>query len=138
MDYEEVKQQIKLDEGLSLKLYRCSSGKLSIGYGWNLEDNGIPQRIADELFEVAFAVAKSDAAMFIGPMAWSQLTEARRGVVINMAYNLGLNRLRGFKQLRHYLQQGDYEKAANEMVDSMWYGQVGERAQRLVDDMRVG
>jgi lysozyme len=55
-----------------------------------------------------------------------------------MAYNLGLNRLRGFKQLRHYLQQGDYEKAANEMVDSMWYGQVGERAQRLVDDMRVG
>ena len=138
MPYDEIKEQIKLDEGLSLKPYRCTSGKLSIGYGWNLDDNGIPIRIADELFEYAFSMALNGAAMFIGPIAWSQLSEARRGVLINMSYNLGNRGLNGFVRFRSYLQQGDYDKAANEMIDSTWYRQVGIRAQRLVDDMRNG
>ncbi|MAT39733.1 MAG: hypothetical protein CL946_09035 [Ectothiorhodospiraceae bacterium] len=138
MDYEEAKEQIKQDEGLRLSLYKCPANKLTIGYGWNIEDNGIPQEIADSLFEISFQNAKLDAATYVGPMAWSQLSETRRGVIINMSFNLGLNRLRAFRRLRHYLQQGDYDKAANEMINSHWYNQVGERARRLVEQMRNG
>lgn len=135
---EETKQQIKSDEGYSSYLYKCPAGKLTIGYGWNIEDNGIPQEVADLLFEYSFEHAKRDAAQFIGPMAWSQLNEVRRGALINMAFNLGLPRLRAFKQFRHYLQQGDYQKAAVEMQDSNWFHQVGDRAKRLVAQMREG
>lgn len=137
-DYEESKEQIKEDEGYSLNLYKCTAGKLTIGYGWNIEDNGIPEDVAELLFEHSFKTAKNDAATFIGPMTWSQLSETRRGVLINMAFNLGINRLRAFKQFRHYLQQGDYGKAANEMINSRWYNQVGDRAKRLVTKMREG
>lgn len=138
MTYEDAKDQIKLDEGLRLELYRCSKDKLTIGYGWNIEDNGIPQEVADLLFEHSFKAATEDAAKFIGAMAWSQLNETRRGVLINMAFNLGLPTLRAFKRFRHYVQQGDYEKAANEMIDSAWYRQVGDRAKRLEQQMRNG
>ena len=135
---ESAKEDIKKDEALRLFPYRCSAGKLTIGYGWNLDDNPIPEEIADLLFERSFKHAKADAVTFVGPMAWSQLSDKRQGVLINMAFNLGLNRLRGFKRFRHYVQQGDYDKAANEMIDSRWYTQVKSRAERLVKEMREG
>lgn len=138
MDYDDAKEQIKADEALRLSPYRCSEDKLTIGWGWNLDDNPIPLEVAELLFEYSFEAAKRDAAKFVGPMTWSQLDITRQGVVINMAFNLGYSRLSGFRRFRQYLQQGDYEMAANEMINSKWYRQVKSRAKRLVLTMRSG
>jgi lysozyme len=53
-----------------------------------------------------------------------------------MMFNIGKGRLSGFKKMISAIEQGDYEKAAAEMVDSKWYNQVGYRAVRLVGMMR--
>lgn len=53
-----------------------------------------------------------------------------------MAFNLGLTKLNKFVEMRKALLKGDYNKAADEMIDSKWYNQVGNRSKRLVDMMR--
>ena len=138
MDYDDAKEQIKADEALRLSPYRCSEGKLTIGWGWNLDDNPIPLEVAELLFEYSFEAAKRDATKFVGPMTWSQLDVVRRGVLINMAFNLGYSRLSSFRRFREHLQQGAYDMAADEMVNSKWYRQVTNRAKRLVESMRSG
>ena len=67
---------------------------------------------------------------------WYDLTPERRSVLINMAYNLGVNGLINFKKMIAALKIGDYEKASVEMKDSKWYRQVGNRAVRLRQEMR--
>jgi lysozyme len=132
-------KQLKLDEGKRLSLYTCTAGKLTIGYGWNIEDNGLPESIINQLFEISFETASKDALSFVGdPAIWELMGEARQGVIINMAFNLGLTTLNEFKQLRKALLVADWHLASVEMMDSMWSRQVGERAERLAEIMYLG
>jgi lysozyme len=55
-----------------------------------------------------------------------------------MSLNLGLNRLGAFAEMRRHVAAGDFEKAADAMMDSLWARQVGERAKRLEKMMREG
>ncbi len=57
-------------------------------------------------------------------------------VVVNMAFNLGRNRLGKFKNFLTAVNEGNYAKAADEMIDSRWYSQVGRRSKELVEIMR--
>jgi len=79
-------------------------------------------------------VAYSDAcAIFLN--LDSQPTNVQR-VCVNMAFNLGRNRLSKFKNMITAVNEGNYSKAADEMIDSKWYGQVGNRSKELVELMR--
>lgn len=124
-----IKADLLRDEGLRLKPYRDSVGKLSIGIGRNLDDVGISAAEAEVLLEtdIAHAAADLDRAL---PW-WRGLSEARQRALLNMAFNLGLPRLLGFTAMLADLERGDFAAAAREAVDSRWARQVGARAQRI-------
>ena len=79
-------------------------------------------------------IAYSDACNLVLNFAGQTPTAQR--VLVNMAFNLGRNRLSKFKNMLKAVNEGDYQKAADEMVDSKWYRQVGRRSEELVEMMR--
>lgn len=127
----------KASEGLRLKLYTCPAGKLTIGYGYNIEALGIPQEIADRLFEISYLQAQKDAKTYLGHI-WNHIGQTRQEVITDMSFNMGLSRLSGFKGVKKALANLDFAKAADEMLDSKWARQVGKRARSLAAVMRTG
>jgi lysozyme len=125
-----------LHEGLRLKPYRCTAGKLTIGVGRNLDDNGITQAEAFALLENDILAVEADLDR-TWPW-WREMTDARQQVLADMCFNLGLTRLGGFVNTLAAMKRGDYEAAANGMLASLWASQVGRRAQRLAKMMREG
>lgn len=131
-----VTEQLQRHEGLRLFPYYCPAGKITIGYGRNLEDNGITPHEADYLLAHDVENAINDAChLFVN---FALLTPNRQAVLVNMAFNLGRKRLSKFVRLRHYMQQGDYNNAAKEILDSLWAKQVGQRAVMLSRLMQQG
>ena len=130
-----IEDQLILHEGLRLKPYRCTAGKLTIGVGRNLDDKGITYDEAmillrNDIAEVTAQLERFDWFRALGPV--------RRKVLIDMCFNLGMAGLMGFQKMIEALNRADYEAAADEMVYSRWYRQVGERGRRLERMMRTG
>lgn len=111
-------------------------GKLSIGCGRNLTDVGITREEAMVLMaaNIAGTVVDLDRTL---PW-WRQLSDARQNVLANMCFNMGINRLLGFKKMLTFAQAGRFDASAAEMLDSKWAGQVHGRALRLAARMRTG
>ena len=132
------KNMTKTFEGLRLKPYKCTAGKLTIGYGRNLEDVGISQAEADMMFERDFAIAESEVKRLCKEfnIDCESLIEQRFYVLTDMMFNLGYNRLSKFKKFLYALKTGSYAAAADEMLDSVWAKQVGNRATQLSVLMR--
>lgn len=132
------KNMTKSFEGLRCKPYRCTAGKLTIGYGRNLDDVGISQAEADMMFERDFAQAESEVKRLlrVNGIDWECLIEQRFYVLTDMMFNMGYDRLSKFKKMLYALKKGLYEDAANEMLDSVWAKQVGNRATQLSALMR--
>ncbi len=128
-----AEQLIMRHEGLRLKPYRCSAGKLSIGYGRNLEDNGISQDEALQLLRHDLAAAR-ETLDELG----LELDPVRQAVLLDMLYNLGAVRFRRFRFMLQAVRAGDFDRAAREMLDSLWSHQVGMRAVELAEMMRSG
>jgi GH24 family phage-related lysozyme (muramidase) len=129
-------RQLKTHEGLRLTPYRCTSGKLTIGYGRNLEDTGVSLEEADRMLHDDALQALSQVRR---ALPWTEkLDAARSGVLAAMGFNMGINALLGFKRMLFRLESGDYEGAAREMLDSRWRKQVGPRAHALAEQMRTG
>ena len=135
MNYQKLISQAKRHEGKRLDLHKCPAGYWSIGYGHNLEAKGISQAIADQLLLDDLAEAETAVRKHI---SIEHLNDARIAVLINMAFNLGMAGLLKFKLFLYYLSMGDYERAADEMLDSRWAMQVGGRAKELAEQMRTG
>jgi len=137
MTSEEIAtEMLKIDEGCMLMPYTCTAGALSIGYGRNLSDNGISQAEALILLKHDVGTATRDAKKFLSKECWEQLTAEHQAVVINLAFNLGINRLRTFVKFRACLLAGDTVGAADELLDSRYAQQVGARADRLASVLR--
>lgn len=131
-----ILDQLKRDEGLRLTPYKDSVGKTTIGYGRNLDDVGISTEEANSLLLNDVERTTNDLSKHIPWIAG--LDEARQGVLLNMAFNMGLQSLLLFKKTLALVQSGDYDKAADAMLESRWAEQVGARAQRLSVQMRSG
>lgn len=132
------KQMTKDFEGLRLHPYKCTAGKLTIGYGRNLDDVGISRAEADMMFERDFAQAEAEARQLCRTykVNYEDLIEQRFYVLTDMIFNMGYDRVSKFKKMLTALSKGDYDTAANEMLDSAWAIQVGNRAQQLALLMR--
>jgi lysozyme len=137
-----LRQQLKRDEGTGIQKnghflpYYCTSGKLTIGWGHNLQDNGVKPLIAELLLDHDIEDAAKE---LIVKLPWVEaLDGARFGVLCNMAFNLGVAKLAGFERMLAATKAKDYETAAIEMLDSAWADQVGDRALRLAEQMRRG
>jgi len=123
------------DEGFERFPYKDIVGKTTIGYGRNLEDNGITQREAEFMLYNDVYKAYLTAKDIIPH--WGELNNVRQEAFINMAFNLG-TRIKSFKRMLEYLKNKDYDMAAMEMLDSKWHKQVGKRAERLAYMVRYG
>jgi lysozyme len=123
-------------EGLRLFPYKDSVGKLTIGVGRNLEDQGITEEEALYLLGNDILQAASDLGKAF-PVVFA-LSQDRYEVLVNMAFNLGISRLSKFKRMWAAIEIGDFNKASEEMLTSKWAVQVGSRATELAEIMRYG
>lgn len=132
----ELEQQLIKHEDLRLKPYRCPAGKLTIGVGRNLDDNGISKAEAmvllrNDILATRFSLEK----VLPGFLA---LSPRRRMALIDMCFNLGLPGFLRFKHMLAAIVAGDFNRAADEMLSSDWANQVDQRAQTLATMMREG
>lgn len=131
-----LQEQLKRHEGLRLKAYKCTADKLTIGVGRNLDDRGITEAEANYLLE-------NDVLYLLSVLPgkidfFNELDKCRADILVNMAFNMGVNGLLKFKNMLAAVELGDYVTAADEMLDSKWAGQVGERANELARQMIRG
>lgn len=136
MDILAIQKQLEEHEGYSLKPYPDTSGKITIGVGRNLTDNGLSHG------EVNFLLGNDIST--VGTLLdhllpwWRDLDEIRQRVIFDMAFNLGITKLLKFKMTMAAAKAHDYEKAAVQMLKSDWANQVGWRARRLSAMMQSG
>jgi lysozyme len=136
MNKDKLIQELVRDEGKRLTPYRDTAGKLTIGVGRNLDDTGISDFECDLMLSNDIDKHCSELDQFF-PW-WKSLDEVRQRVLANMCFNLGVSRLSGFKLALSAMQSGNYVEAANQMKNSAWYTQVGNRAVRLCYMMENG
>lgn len=131
----DVVELIKLHEGYSRTVYRCTAGRQTIGFGRNLDDVGISRHEAEWLLmrDIEGAIGSLRTEPY-----WLDLSDVRQAVLIDMVFNLGWAGFAKFARLRMALGRKDFDAAANEMRDSQWYKQVATRSQRLCVMMRSG
>lgn len=136
MNQDEFIAQLIRHEGLELKPYTDTVGKLTIGVGRNLTDNGITNEEAMLLLDNDLAkhgIELSKQYPVVGG-----LEPVRFFVLVNMAFNLGMPRLSKFKKMWRCIHNDDYVGASIEMLDSRWATQVGGRAVELSEMMKTG
>lgn len=132
---QSIEALLERHEGLRLKPYLCTAGKLTIGIGRNLDDRGITEDEARYLLRND--IAKALASLRHEPY-WLDLNEPRQAVLIDMVVNLGWAGWSQFKNMRAALNRLDYLGASYEMRNSKWYTQVGSRGIRLRQMMESG
>lgn len=139
-----VKEDLIKHEGYVTEIYLDSEGLETFGvghlvteddieYGWPVGTPVTEERV-ENCFETDVNTAYTDACVLVLNFA-GQSVDAQR-VLVNMAFNLGRNRLGQFKNMLKAVNEGNYDKAADEMVDSKWYDQVGHRSKELERIMR--
>jgi len=127
--------RIRQSEGFSRLPYKCPAGRLTIGYGHNLE-HGISKAAAE--FLLREDAAHAERLVKSAFAWWPKLTEARLFVLVDMCFNMGIVGLKGFKKMLAACEAGDYETAAREMLASRWAAQVGKRARENAAMMKSG
>jgi len=134
-EFECLRKALIKYEDLRLKLYKCSAGMMTIAVGRNLEARGVSHDEAmlmldNDIKEAISSVPHRDI--------WRGLDDVRQLVLIRMCFNLGHNRLKGFKKMWAALRQRNYQLAAAEMLDSKWAKQVHGRSIILARIMETG
>jgi GH24 family phage-related lysozyme (muramidase) len=140
MNYEDVKSRIKKHEGFIAKVYLDSLGKQTIGYGHLLtEDDDFVEGviydkdILEALFDKDFNKAKQGMEELIGTL---DIAMAAKGIIIEMIFQLGKTGVSKFKNMFAALNEFDYTRAAEEMLNSAWYRQTPSRCEELSNLMR--
>jgi len=126
-------EDLKRDEGLRLKMYKDIKEIWSIGYGLNLEE-GITKEEAEYLLQNRIDISIHETNIAFPWMI--RLNETRKNVFYNMAYNMGVPRLKGFIKALAAAKAGDYDTAAEEILDSKAARDLPVRYNRLANNMR--
>jgi len=155
-DRQALIDQLILHEGMELKVYQDHLGIDTIGVGRNLQDRGISDgelsfmnKLRLEIYEIGITEANAcfllgndidivEEELYDAHPCIDRLDDVRIRVVLDMAFNMGVPRLRKFKNMWAGIHDGDYVRAALEMLDSRWATQVGQRSVRLSDAMKTG
>ena len=144
MDIEKLREEIEYDEGnvKSIYLDHLHLPTFGIGhlvresdpeYGWEVGTPVSDDRCA-EAFNEDIKTVVSDCYKLYPD--FDDLPEEAQRIIANMCFNLGYPRLSKFKGMKRGVDARDWQSAADEMVDSRWYRQVTNRAERLVERMR--
>ena len=137
---EQLTAQLRRDEGTKATAYQDNLGFLTIGVGRlidsrkpgsGLRPGEIDYLLRNDINDRVQALTKA--------LPWfSALDEARRGALINMAFQLGTSGLLGFKSTLALVADGKYAEAAEQMLKSKWATQTPARAKRLAEQMKTG
>jgi len=129
-------EQLKRHEGVRLKPYTDTVGKLTIGIGRNLDDVGISTDEAELMLKHDIEVAAKELH---NALPFTRMMDGvRHDALVNMVFNMGISRFLKFKRTIKYLEDAEYDMAATEMLDSKWERQVGIRAIELSEQIRSG
>lgn len=133
---DKLESMLQNDEGFRQFPYNDSLGVLTIGYGRNLRDRGISQ---DEGLYLLHNDILNAISELTKTFVWfGDLDYPRQCVLINMCFNIGINRLLKFISMLSAVQKKDYNTASKEMLNSLWAKQVPNRAERLAYIMKTG
>ena len=145
MDLEKLREQLEIDEGVVHEIYLDHLGYATFGIGHLVRDtdpeNGwevgtaVSESRCIEAFESDIMGVLSDCQTLYPD--FGDLPEEAQQIIANMMFNLGRPRLSKFKGMKRGVDSRDWNAAADEMVDSAWYRQVTNRANRLVERMRA-
>lgn len=136
---EQLTRQLRRDEGVIPHAYADSEGWLTIGVGRLIDKRkGGRLRHAEIDYLLANDIEEAEAALRDRLPWFDSLDEARRGALVNMAFNLGVSGLLGFRKTLVHIERGEYASAAAEMLRSKWAQQVGDRAKRLAEQIKTG
>lgn len=135
MQKQNIKDWIKKCEALRLLPYLDKVGKLTIGYGRNLDDVGISKQEADFMFDNDFSQVEKTLSTY----DWYNIQpDGVKAALINMCFNVGITRLKEFKKMIAALKNKNYTAAAQEALNSKWAIQVGQRAKDVALMLREG
>ena len=145
MNIEQLRKELEVDEGVKYEIYNDHLGYPTFGIGHLVRDTdpeagaavGTPvteDRVI-EAFNEDVETVLSDCAILYDD--FDELPEEVQLIIANMMFNLGRPRLSKFKGMKAGVDSRDWNKAADEMIDSAWYRQVPNRAGRLVKRMRA-
>lgn len=134
---ESLKARITLHEGKRNKLYKCTAGKLTIGIGHNIEDNGLSDEAINFIFEEDLQIAQKEARTLFSN--FDELDLVRQGVLIEMIFQMGRPTVAKFLRFRDAILKEDFQRASIEMLDSKWAVDNSPlRAKRLAKIMASG
>ena len=144
MDIEKLREQLEIDEGVRHDIYLDHLGLPTFGIGHLVTktdpENGqavgttISEERVAECFEQDVLGVINDCNKLYNN--FDELPEEAQQIIANMMFNMGRTRLSKFKGMKRGVDSKDWNQAADEMVDSRWYRQVTNRANRLVERMR--
>ena len=136
---EKLIAMLKRHEGTETHAYECSEGKITVGVGRNLSNQG-GMGLSDD--EIDYLL-QNDIERVIKELAteyewFNSLDDVRKDAIVDISFNLGQTRLRLFKRALAAMEAGNYKEAATEFLDSKWAKQVGGRALELTDMISSG
>ena len=144
MNIDQLREELKVDEGCVYQIYNDHLGYPTFGighlvnghdkeHGWSVGTDVEEARV-EEVFEQDVQIVLSDCEILYPD--FYDLPEEAQLIIANMMFNMGRPRLSKFKGMKRGVDSRDWNAAADEMVDSRWYRQVTNRAERLVQRMR--
>ena len=135
---EQLIEMLKRHEGVKSHVYKCSAGYESIGVGRNISKSGLglSEDEVDYLLE-------SDISRVIKELSseypwFSSLDDVRKDAMIDISFNLGATRLRGFRRALAAMDAADYKTASLEFLDSKWSRDVKGRSTELAYMIETG
>ena len=145
MNIDQLRETLKIDEGVKYEIYNDHLGYPTFGIGHLVvesdEEHGKPvgtpitEDRVNTVFDKDVAVMVDEAKKIFPNL--DTLPEEAQQVIVNMTFNMGRPRLSQFKKFIAGVNAGDWNKAAVEMMDSRWAKQVGARAERLRDRIKA-
>ena len=145
MNVDKLREQLKIDEGCVYKIYNDHLGYPTFGIGHLViesdPENGqalgtsVSEDRVTSAFDSDIAIVLSDCNKLYPD--FESLPEEAQQIIANMMFNLGYPRLSKFRGMKAGVDAKDWNRTADEMVDSRWYAQVGKRAERLVERVRA-
>lgn len=132
VDPAKARTMLVRDEGLRLKPYRCTAGRLTVGVGHNLDDLGISEAVAYQMLNEDVKAAEDGCLSLFGEKVWNSWSENRRCGWVNFVFNLGLAGAGTFQNALKAAKGGNWKEVERHLKASKWYDQVGSRAERVI------
>lgn len=135
---ERLVKMLKLHEGVRNHVYVCTAGYETIGVGRNISESGLG--LTDEEINILLMndIERVKQELVASYFWFADLDDVRQAAMIDICFNLGLSRLRGFVKAITAMSRQQWDVAADEFMDSRWSEQVGQRAITVTNMIRTG